>query len=455
MTSLSNSPPPPLSNPPAPHLGKRRRARDLSGNGGSPTTDGASPETGIARRSTSNLDELADLRAQIAAIDRAQGVIELQLDGTFIRANENYLGRLGYRLEELVGKNLNVTSTEYRPFWDELVSGRPSSQRVRRTTRDGQEVWWQVLYTAVLDSTGKPYKIVAYGTDITENVKIEDAARDREMAVQTNLRRTLDTVSINAQSLAAASEELGNVAQHMSKNSEETAVQAAAVSTSSGQVSKNVATVAASAEEMNISVKEIAKNASDAARVATTAVRVAEETNRTVAKLGESSVEIGKVIKVITSIAQQTNLLALNATIEAARAGEAGKGFAVVANEVKELAKQTAVATEDISQKIEAIQNDTKAAVTAISQIGHIIGQINDFQNTIASAVEEQAATTNEIARSASAASKNSTEISGNISKVSTAAKETTEGANNTWSAAQDLSRLASELIGVVDSARA
>ena len=425
-------------------------------------TDGASPETGIAHRSTSNLDELADLRAQIVAIGRAQAVMELTLDGTVIKANEKYLGLLGYRLEELLGKNLSAfidpnhaASADYRAFWTELSSGKPLAQRVRSNARDGREVWMQALYTPVLDLNGRPYKVVAYGTDVTEIVRREITGKEQEMAVQANLRLTLDTVSTNAQSLAAASEELGTVAQHMSKNSEETAVQAAAVSSSSEQVSKNVATVAASAEEMNISVKEIAKNASDAARVATTAVRVAEETNRTVAKLGESSVEIGKVIKVITSIAQQTNLLALNATIEAARAGEAGKGFAVVANEVKELAKQTAVATEDIRQKIEAIQNDTKAAVTAISQIGQIIGQINDFQNTIASAVEEQAATTNEIARSASAASRNSTEISGNISKVSTAAKETTEGANNTRNAAQELSRLASELIGVVDSARA
>ena len=161
------------------------------------------------------------------------------------------------------------------------------------------------------------------------------------------------------------------------------------------------------------------------------------------------------MIKVITSIAQQTNLLALNATIEAARAGEAGKGFAVVANEVKELAKQTAAATEDISRKIEAIQNDTKRSVQAIQEIGGIIGQINDYQNTIATAVEEQAATTAEIARSAAEASHASEKISTSIDNVSSAANSASEGAANTLAAAEELARLASGLRGLLDHMKA
>jgi methyl-accepting chemotaxis protein len=179
---------------------------------------------------------------------------------------------------------------------------------------------------------------------------------------------------------------------------------------------------------------------------------VATTTNGTVEKLGESSTEIGNVIKVITSIAQQTNLLALNATIEAARAGESGKGFAVVANEVKELAKQTAKATEEISQKIEAIQTDTKAAVGAIGEIGSIINQINDISNSIASAVEEQTVTTNEINRSMAEASKGVGDISKNITGVAMAAKDTTQGANDTQKAASELSQMAARLQSVVSS---
>jgi methyl-accepting chemotaxis protein len=279
--------------------------------------------------------------------------------------------------------------------------------------------------------------------------------KQREAARLTeSLKTTLTTVGQNSQTLASAAEELTAVSQQMSSNSEETAMQSSVVAAASEEVSQNIATVAASAEEMSASVREIAKNASEATKVANEAVRVAGETNLTITKLGISSEEIGQVIKVITGIAQQTNLLALNATIEAARAGEAGKGFAVVANEVKELAKQTATATEDIGLKIEAIQNDTKGAVTAISQIGIVIGRINDISNTIASAVEEQSATTNEIARNASEAAKGSTEISKNIANVSLAAKNTTEGANNSLSAATELSKLAADLKRVVDQAK-
>jgi methyl-accepting chemotaxis protein len=261
-----------------------------------------------------------------------------------------------------------------------------------------------------------------------------------------NLRGNVAKIAQTAQVLASSSQELTAVSQQMAANAEETATQANVASAAAEQVSQNVTTVSTGTEEMGASIKEIAKSANEAARVATSAVKVAERTNATVAKLGESSAEIGNVIKVITSIAQQTNLLALNATIEAARAGEAGKGFAVVANEVKELAKQTAKATEDISRKIEAIQADTKGAVEAIGQIGKIINQINDIQNTIASAVEEQTATTGEISRNIAEAARGSNEIAQNITGVAQAARSTTEGASNTRSSADELSRIALDL---------
>ena len=183
-------------------------------------------------------------------------------------------------------------------------------------------------------------------------------------------------------------------------------------------------------------------------------MQLAATTNIAVIKLGQSSTEIGEVIKVITNVAEQTNLLSLNATIEAARAGEAGKGFAVVANAVKELAKQTAGATVTIRHKIDAIQNDVRDSVLAISRISHTIEQINEFQNSIAGAVEEQTVVTREISRNVADAAKGTLEIAGNIVQVARAAEGTAAGAVATRSAAQDATRLANQLNELVSQFR-
>ncbi len=297
---------------------------------------------------------------------------------------------------------------------------------------------------------------IAAGDLTRDEMKIrsEDELGDLANAINKmsgSLKRMIVAIAENALQVAGASEELNTTSQHITANSEETSAQANVVSKAAQQVSQNLQTVATGAEEMGASIKEIAKNASDAAKVATSAVKVAETTTAIVSKLGESSTEIGQVIKVITSIAQQTNLLALNATIEAARAGEAGKGFAVVANEVKELAKETAKATEDISRKIEAIQTDTKAAVDAIGTISGVINQINDISSTIATAVEEQNATTNEMSRNVSEAAQGSGEITSNIAGVAEAAQSTTHGATDTQKASQQLVETSNELRRLVE----
>ena len=260
------------------------------------------------------------------------------------------------------------------------------------------------------------------------------------------LQEILRGVVAHSNRLREASQELLDASHQITATSGETAVQAKSVSHLAGQVSQNLQSLSCGAGEMTSTIQSIAANANEAAKVASTAVNTAQAANATVAKLGRSSAEIGVVIKVITSIAQQTNLLALNATIEAARAGEAGKGFAVVANEVKELAKQTAKATEDIGSKIGTIQADTKGAIEAIGTIGGVINQINDISATIAAAVEEQSATTNEMTRNASEAARGAGDISTNIEGVAQAANGTLSRAQESQKASQELAEIAAKL---------
>lgn len=306
-----------------------------------------------------------------------------------------------------------------------------------------------LMISALNNADGKYIGAMLTWDVVTEKIKLENEVKEyneREKIKMEKLKEKINVMLPVIQSLAASSEELSAVSTQMKNNSEETSNQANVVSAAAEEISKSLQTVSTNTLEFNKSINEIAKNTSEATRVALQAVKTAGETTEIIKLLGESSNEIGNIVKVITSIAQQTNLLALNATIEAARAGEAGNGFAVVANEVKELSKSTAKATDDISHKIEVIQDHTKNAVNAIAEISAIINQINEAQNTIASAIEEQSITTNEIGRNVSEAAKGGAEIAQNITNVAQVALSTTSGAIDSQKAAAELAKMAIEL---------
>jgi len=284
---------------------------------------------------------------------------------------------------------------------------------------------------------------VMSGVDTRDEVGRMGHALDRATK---NLRTTMERVAASATSVAAAAQQLAAGNDQVAAGADEMSARAGVVSTAASEVSRNLEDVSRGSEEMVASIREIAHSTNEASRVGLQAVEAARAANEQIGRLGNSSNEIGNVVKVITQIAGQTNLLALNATIEAARAGEAGKGFAVVAGEVGELARETSRATEDIARRVEAIQADAKGAVAVIAQIAEIVQSINEHQSTIASAIEEQTATTNEMGRNVSDAASGSQEIAGGIETVALSAATSSQVLGQVSAAVSDLSGLASEL---------
>ncbi len=341
---------------------------------------------------------------------------------------------LPIKAHELLGANIDIFHK--RPEHQRRILSDPSNLPYRARINIGEEKA-DLLVNAIYDAEGSYVGPMLTWEIVTEKVLLEE-----------RIRGTVEVLATSSEEMIATSDQMGSNAAITSREAN------SAVNTAD-DINENVQAVSTSIEEMGASIKEIAKNATDAARVADEAVSIAEGTNTTISSLGTSSAEIGKVIKVITGIAQQTNLLALNATIEAARAGDAGRGFAVVANEVKELAKETGRATEDIGQKIEAIQVDVKGAIEGIARISEVIHHISQVQGSIASAVEEQTITTNEMGRRVGDAAKGTNEVASNISGVAEAAKSTNAGVESMRQAAAELAKLSADLQTlVVDAER-
>jgi methyl-accepting chemotaxis protein len=349
--------------------------------------------------------QAAEYEGQIKAINRSQAIIEFELDGTIVTANENFLATLGYSLEEIRGKHhsMFVEPAErgthaYRAFWHALAQGEYQTAEYKRIGKSGREVWIQASYNPILDMAGRPYKVVKFATDITAQVH----ERQRRAEIQ--------------RSIAA---ELGEIMKAVAGVTD----QAEGAASASSETSGNVQAVATGAEELATSVNEISQQVNYALAISTEAVEQGRQTNAIVSSLSTSAQKIGEIVTLIDKIASQTNLLALNATIEAARAGEAGRGFAVVASEVKDLATQTARATEEIGEQIAQTQASTQQVVAAIETITATVSKINEISVGISAAVEEQSAVTREMSSNMQGASRSVSSISGSMNEIARSAE--------------------------------
>lgn len=413
-----------------------------------------------------------ELECQVESLRQNMAVIEFDMDGTIITANDIFLDVTGYTLNEIYGKHHRIFvdsenrgTEEYLDFWKKLNDGQPSSGQFLRIHKSGEKLWLEAIYSPVYDSTGNTVKVIKYASDISPQKLLSDSLDNLiheasgvmgsiakgdltqtmkgeysgELAVLSNainvtvtqLKSMMREILEHSDNLVDGSRKLSSLNDNSQQAALRTAEQTDRSSSTALQISESVGSVATSLEEMSRAIHGIAENSASAVSVAEKAVGLSNEAKLNVTQLSESSNAISAVIKVINSIADQTNLLALNATIEAARAGDAGRGFAVVANEVKELAKETARATEDVGQRIKQIQTDSQTAEKIIGEISTTIEQINASQVSIAGTVEEQRSMSSQITGSI-----NETVKGNNV--IADSARETAEVAKKNLQIAEE-----------------
>lgn len=389
----------------------------------------------------------ADYQGQIAAVSKSQAVIQFNMDGTILDANENFLNVVGYRLEEIKGRHHRMfvepayeASAEYRHFWELLGKGEYQAAEYKRIGKNGKEVWIEASYNPILDLNGKPFKVVKYATDVTDK---KTQKRVLMAAIADNFQKQIEAI---VGTVAAASTELAHTAELMSKSIGESNVNAQEAVRNAEETFQNVQTVAAASEEMSATIKEISTQTQNANALIADSVEKVRGADGFAGELQKASQQVRSVIQLISNISSQINLLALNATIESARAGEAGKGFAVVANEVRNLAGQTSKSIQDIEKVITEMSRASDGVIAALGGIRDSVDKIYTSSTTVASAVEEQSAVVNDIARNMNIATHKTQVVKENITAVSRLSTEAEHNSQQVLSASQDLSRQAEVL---------
>ncbi len=380
-----------------------------------------------------------DYSGQLDAIGKSQAVIEFNMDGTIITANENFTATVGYSLSEIKGKHHEIfcepdykRSNEYKQFWAKLNQGQFDGGEYLRIAKGGKEIWIQATYNPIMGIDGKPFKVVKYATDITAR------------------KQLIFKIDENVQKLTGSLQTLSSASQSMSHGAKATMSGSQEVSVSITQINQAVSEVSTKIETMLSSITSIASASSKGEKVAKEASDQSKSTTEAMMKLDEASEKIGETINIITQIAFQTNILSLNAAVEAATAGEAGKGFAVVAAEVRNLASRSDEAAKEITGAIELIQNLVKSSIGSINSIDKTIQEITSMSTEISSSMGEQQTISNDLASTTLQASQGVNEVTTTMTDVSESAEESGKKSEETVQATNDLINVSNDLISIL-----